>query len=153
MALMDEQHRQYGKFVNAFLKICQKGDSVAQESLFKAFGFLHAYARDHLRSEEALMETYGYPGQAAHVERHRYFADAIENARSGLLAGPATLDQLAKVNYILVEWFQMHIRSEDKQLARFLDEVASQRADQKLLTLIRGVFGTGTGTASRTSRR
>lgn len=140
MALIDEQHRQYGKFVNAFLKVCQVRDHVAEGSLRKAFNFLHAYVRQHLQEEQALMETYEYPWRAEHLERHRFFREWIEKAEQDLGTGPNTLEQLMKVHYMLVEWFQMHIRSEDRRLTDHLKEIAEKRQDGHLLSLIRGAF-------------
>jgi len=140
MALIDEQHRQYGRFVNAFLKVCQTQDRVAEGSLQKAFTFLHNYAREHLHQEEALMETYDYPAREVHLERHRFFSAWIEQTASHLSAGPTSLDQLMKIHYMLIEWFQMHIRSEDRRLTDHLKAVAEERQDGHLLNLIRGVF-------------
>lgn len=140
MALIDEQHRQYGRFVNAFLKVCQAQDHVAEGSLRKAFSFLHTYARQHLQEEKTLMETYAYPGRGEHLERHRFFSEWIEQAESQLAAGPTSLERLMKIHYMLIEWFQMHIRTEDRKLTDYLKEVAEQRQDVHLLSLIRGVF-------------
>ena len=87
MALIDEQHRQYGKFVNAFLKVCQKHDHVAEGALRKAFTFLHVYARQHLQEEAALMETYAYPGRVEHLERHHFFSAWIDQTEVQLANG------------------------------------------------------------------
>jgi hemerythrin len=140
MALIDEQHRQYGRFVNAFLKVCQTHEQVAEDSLRKAFTFLHVYARQHLHEEEALMETYAYPGRAEHLARHRFFTDWIDQTDAHLAAGPVSVEHLMKIHYMLVEWFQTHIRSEDKKLTEFLKDVAGKSLDEHLLSLIRGAF-------------
>ncbi len=140
MALIDDQHRQYGRFVNAFLKICHTQDRVAEDSLHKAFVFLHNYARQHLQEEAGLMETYAYPGRAGHLDRHRFFSDWIEQTESQLAAGPTSLEQLMKIHYMLVGWFQMHIHTEDRKLTDYLQEVAEKRQDGHLLNLIRGIL-------------
>jgi hemerythrin-like metal-binding protein len=140
MVLIDEQHRQYGRFVNAFLKVCQTQDGVADQALFKAFSFLHAYARDHLQAEQGLMETYDYPERGPHLERHRFFSAWIDQTHTELSRGSATLEQLTKIHYMLLEWFQMHIRAEDKKLTAYLRQTAEARGDGHLLGLIRGLF-------------
>jgi hemerythrin-like metal-binding protein len=140
MALIDEQHRQYGKFVNAFLKVCQKHDHVAEGALRKAFTFLHVYARQHLQEEAALMETYAYPGRVEHLERHHFFSAWIDQTEVQLANGSTSVEHLMKIHYMLVEWFKMHIRSEDRKLTDYLKEVAEKRQDSYLLNLIRDAF-------------
>ncbi len=141
MALIDEQHRQYGLFVNKFLRICNHRDTVSQDTLLKASSFLHAYARDHLRTEEALMETYGFPGREQHLAQHRRFSTWVEETHAKALLGPLTPDELIHVNYALVDWFQKHIQTEDWTLTDHLHKVAHERGDCYLLGLIRGLFG------------
>lgn len=140
MALIDDQHRQYGRFVNAFLKVCQTQDRVAEGSVHKAFVFLHNYARQHLQEEAQLMEAYAYVGRDEHLERHRFFSAWIEQAESTVSAGPVSLEQLIKIHYMLIEWFQKHIRSEDRKLTDYLKDIAEKRQDIRLLNLIRGAF-------------
>ncbi|NOY81053.1 MAG: bacteriohemerythrin [Kiritimatiellaeota bacterium] len=141
--LIDDQHKQYGRFANAFFKLCYN-DRDPRPELRKAFDFLHAYAREHLTTEEALMEEYDYPQRAAHLERHDYLRKWIDDTHERLketkqLSG----DFLMKINYVLVEWFQEHIRGMDHRLTRYLRQVAAERNDSKLLRMIKGIFSVG----------
>lgn len=141
MVLIDEQHHQYGLFVNKFLKISNHRESVCQETLLKASSFLHAYARDHLRTEEALMATYDYPRREQHMAQHRRFSGWVEEIHTKVVVRPLTPDELVQVNYSLVDWFQNHIKTEDRALTDHLHQVAHERGDHYLLGLIRGIFG------------
>ena len=144
--LIDEQHRQYGRFVNAFieayagLEACT-GMDVPQRRLLKAFGFLRAYAREHLGTEEALMQEYDYPAQAEHCRLHEHLVSWIEKTRERVETNTLDADFVMRVNGVLVEWFQAHIQTVDKRLTAYLRETAEERQDGKLLRLIKGMLG------------
>jgi len=139
MHLIDDQHRQFGRFVNGFLKAYTR-NRLDQDKLRQAFTFLQAYAREHLATEAGLMEEYEYPDKARHLGRHQYLTDWI-HATAGRLESGLKLDGLAmEANAVLVDWFQTHIETVDKRLAEYLVQIAQDRRDSKLMQLIKGVF-------------
>lgn len=137
--LIDGQHKQYGRFANAFFRMCTKGTD-PHPDLRKAFNFLHVYAREHLSTEEGLMKEYDYPEREVHVGRHDYLRKWIDDTRDHIDRDDLSKDFLMKVNYVLVDWFQEHIRKVDHRLTRYLHRVAEERKDGKLLRIIKGVF-------------
>ncbi len=140
MQLIDDQHRQYARFVNAFLKACVRTDDPRQK-LEQAFSFLNAYAREHLRTEEELMKEYGYPQEKAHLNQHKYLVEWIDKTHDEIQSKQGlNSDFVLKINYVLVDWFQDHIRKVDRQLTAFLTEIAESRKDNRLLRLIKDVF-------------
>ena len=140
IGLIDEQHQQYGRFVNAFLEACT-GRNVPHRRLVKAFSFLNAYAREHLGTEESLMQEYGYPGQAEHCKLHKHLCSWIEKTRQRVDSNTIDPDFLMAVNGVLVEWFQAHIQTVDKRLTAYLRQVAEERQDGRLLRMIKGLLG------------
>lgn len=139
MSLIDEQHRQFGRFVNGFLKAYPQGQ-LDDRKLNQAFGFLQAYAREHLSTEEALMEEYEYPDRSRHLGRHEYLSSWIQDAGARLQSDSYSDSLAMEANGVLVDWFQTHITTVDMRLTQFLQRVAEERQDGKLLRLIKGVF-------------
>ena len=146
VALVDEQHRQYARFTNAFLKASGQGRA-PRAKMIEAFGFLKAYAREHLSMEESLMDEYGFEGAEAHKIQHARFRDWTVKAADRLqdLEEPDS-DFLLKVNYMLVDWFQQHIRNVDRSLTSFLRRKAEESRDPALIRIIKGIIkGSGKG--------
>ncbi len=139
LELIDSQHRQYARFANAFFQICTR-NSKPHPDLIKAFNFLHVYARDHLSTEEKLMAEYQYPERAAHIARHDYLRKWIDDTRDRVLNGGLSDDFLMKVNYVLVDWFQEHIKHVDHRLIDYLRRTARERNDGKLLRMLRNIL-------------
>ena len=138
--LIDRQHQEYRRRANAFLKRCVEEGGTEKE-LAKTFEFLESYVREHLRTEEGLMAEYDYPHRAQHEGQHHYLASWIKDTQATLGEnGSLDTNTVLKVNFVLVDWFQKHILTVDKQLTTFLCEIADRRKDRKLLRLIKGVF-------------
>lgn len=140
IGVIDEQHQQYGRFVNAFLEACT-GRDIPHRRLVKAFSFLNAYAREHLSTEESLMKEYDYPGRAEHVQLHRHLSSWIEKTRHRVDSDTLEPDFVMAVNGVLVEWFQEHIQAVDKRMTAYLRQLAEERQDGKLLRMIKGLLG------------
>ena len=140
MAAIDDQHREYSKRVNAFLRECvERGGE--REALSSTFTFLRQYVIEHLSTEEKLMAEYDYPQRAQHVAQHDYLRGWTDETSDGLAGHVLDTDYTLKVNYVLVEWFQKHIKTVDKRLTAFLTQLASERKLPKLMALMKSALG------------
>ncbi len=137
--LIDGQHQQYGRFVNAFLRAYSKG-RVDHGKTEQAFGFLRAYVREHLSTEEMLMKECDYPDMAAHLNAHVYFSQWVQDVAARLGNEQHSDDFAMEASCMLVEWFQEHIKSTDKCLTAFLQDVAEGRRGTKLQRLLRSLL-------------
>lgn len=141
---IDAQHREFGRRVNRFLDACV-GDTDDSEALRETFHFLADYAAEHLELEETLMREYDYPRRDEHESQHARFRTFVKESILAMRHPALPIDFTMSVNYMLVDWFQSHIRGVDKPLTAFLHEVAKTRKPPKLVQLIQGIFGTGDG--------
>lgn len=136
--LIDRQHREYGRRVNGFLKHCAD-EGCAPEDVKEAFDFLRLYVVEHFGTEEALMETFGYPQMAAHVDLHRGFRSWIDDTAKKVNSIPGNRDSTLRVSYKLVDWFQRHIKTVDKKLTQYLKERAKEDKTPALVRLVKGI--------------
>ncbi|MBT3376060.1 MAG: bacteriohemerythrin [Lentisphaerae bacterium] len=137
--LIDDQHQQYGRFVNGFLKAYGKS-RLDQRKVEQTFRFLRAYVREHLGTEEALMKDYDYPHLADHLEQHGVLSDWVHEA-SVRLRKEAYSDAFAmEASSMLVDWFQTHIETVDKRLTRHLVNLAETHQDGRLRQLLKGLL-------------
>jgi len=144
VAIIDRQHQQYARFVNAFLQLCMRSTDVRPD-LEKAFNFLYAYAREHLTTEERLMEEFDYPDRETHVKLHDYLRSWTEQAREHLGAGDLPDDFVMRINYVLVDWFQEHIKRTDRKLTDWLRRIAEEQRTPRIVRLVKGLFSSSEG--------
>ncbi len=115
---IDEQHRELvvalGKLMVSF------GDNSAEEEVRRLLLFLNGYVTDHFQTEEALMETYGFPEQEAHKARHKSFIEAFRRLIDEFKENGATTKLAEMAQYNVITWLLNHIGREDKQLGAFL---------------------------------
>jgi len=137
--LIDGQHQQYGRFVNGFLKAYSKS-KLDQRKAEQTFGFLRAYVREHLGTEETLMRDFSYPHMAEHVQKHKVLVDWVHSASHRLQHEPYSDAFAMEAGAMLVEWFQSHIEAVDKRLVKHLSELAETHQDGRLHRLLRGLF-------------
>lgn len=137
--LIDGQHQQYGLFVNGFLKAYTK-DRLDQRKVEQTFRFLRAYVREHLGTEEALMEEYGYPHMVRHVREHAVLRDWVQDASFRLQTEPYSEAFAMEASSMLVDWFQTHIELLDKRLTTHLVELSNEHSDGRLRKLLKGLL-------------
>ena len=116
---IDQQHRDLFAQVNQIYAMTQAEpqDNAAIRAQLTEFA---ALAIAHFDLEEALMTQYDYPNFEVHFKTHR----ALVNKVQALLEKPdRSLDGLpAEVTQVLADWMVHHIRGEDQQMIRFLQE-------------------------------
>jgi hemerythrin len=116
---IDQQHRDLFTQVNQIYAMTQAEpqDNAAIRAQLTEFA---ALAIAHFDLEEALMIQHAYPNFEVHFKTHR----ALVNKVQALLEKPDhSLDELpAEVTQVLADWMVHHIRGEDQQMIRFLQE-------------------------------
>ncbi|MCI5928827.1 MAG: hemerythrin family protein [Pseudoflavonifractor capillosus] len=117
--LIDSEHRRLFDAVNELMDACAQGQGRGQ--IQKTVDFLSAYVVKHFQDEERLQTQSKYPGYPAHKTFHDGYRRQLgDTARSLLQEGPTVkaLSDLNRVIGVLVS----HIRTEDKRLARYIQE-------------------------------
>ncbi len=115
---IDRQHM----FLVANLNILYLGlvSGEDREAIEEVLRNLGGYTRFHFRSEERLMDKFGYPEElfSRHRKEHREFIDKVTGYIEKYEAGEAelTLDLLG----FLASWLQGHIAGTDRRLGKWL---------------------------------
>ena len=148
---IDSQHHEFVARINRFLDVCST-QGANHEDLVKTFTFLTDYAAQHLSFEETLMGEFNYPQAKAHSEQHDHLRTFIAEALAKVDANDLSSDFTLKVNFMLVDWFQNHIRKVDRLLTDYLKAVAERDKVPKLLKLIKGVLHLDGHGGSKTDR-
>lgn len=110
--VIDEHHRYLFDLINDLYQVViHKRGAREVARLIKS---LDAYAKIHFRSEEQMMNHYGYSGIDRQLHQHHAFEEKIAEFYEELHANPlvAQFDVLA----YLRDWLIHHIRIEDAQL-------------------------------------
>ena len=125
-ALIDAQHREPFRQVDALLLAFRSGRSVGE--LGDLLAFLGDYVITHFRTEEALMEERAYPGRAAHLAQHAGFISELAGLREEhQREGPSAL-VVVRVNARVTRWLFEHIARSDRKLGKFLRGPAASPA-------------------------
>jgi hemerythrin len=122
-AVIDGQHQELFRRLEALLGAMMKGDKAEMARLFD---FLGSYVVEHFDAEERLMQAHGYPDRAVHVAAHqRFLADYTALRRSLDAAGGVGGAALTiKVHNWCGDWLKVHIAGTDQALAAFLGKKA-----------------------------
>lgn len=103
---IDAQHRQLFELAASF---AGQGDEIR---IMKSLAILCEYAKVHLRDEEAMLVTIGYPDIEAHRDAHsefrRMLRELLQDARTLSLDGIAN-----RVDRLINGWFYNHIMHVD----------------------------------------
>lgn len=118
VADVDRQHQELVRMIGALNDAMAEGAS--QEVMGATIAGLIDYTRTHFATEEALFDTYGYPGAAAHKAQHREFVSQVEDFKRGFDEGRLFLS--LDVMDFLGQWLVQHIQGSDGQFAPFLNE-------------------------------
>ena len=118
IAEIDQQHKRLIQMLNDLADAATKGK--AREVAEKTLDEMVAYAGEHFRKEEQLMEQYGYPNLEGHIAAHRSFAKNVTEMREAQQSGNVMIG--VKVLKYLSEWLNRHIKGTDKMYSAFLNE-------------------------------
>lgn len=118
---IDDQHRNLIELTNEASALFARGPTTKQ--LRQVVRELLGYAIYHFRTEESLMQRYGYgdsdvTGADTHVRAHRDFAAKVVAIQEAL-QNHEYVDFERLVDY-LADWITRHIMGTDRKLAAFI---------------------------------
>lgn len=111
---LDDDHRQLVDCVNQLHTATSegRGHAVVRHILEQ----LLAYTQAHFDREEREMALYHFPQLVRHKEQHVKLLNAVMELKRKFDAGGLTV--ASQVSVLLRDWLSIHIRREDKELAR-----------------------------------
>lgn len=118
-ALIDSEHRQLFAAVNNLMDACSQGKGRTQ--IQQTVTFLSNYVVKHFGDEERLQTQSNYPGYSAHKQFHDGYRRQLADVSQELVQAGPTVKALSDLNRV-VGVLVSHIRTEDKRLARHLQE-------------------------------
>ena len=116
---LDQQHQQLIKLLN--ILISTRGTiNTHSETVSDTLMAMTRYAQAHFKTEERLMETYGYPGLEEQKKQHRDFRKSTVDFSTAAYYG---IDQVpeALLEY-LVNWWVHHILEDDMAYRAFFKD-------------------------------
>ena len=118
IGMIDSQHREYFRRVNQAL--ASAGSERLEEGFQEALAFVQVYALEHFDAEQDAMTFHAYPGYEGHLAQHQVFASRLDALAEALAAEGFRADVSQRLNALLVDWFVLHIRTEDRRLGDYL---------------------------------
>lgn len=116
-AIIDSEHRELFRAVNAMMDACAKGQGRA--SIEPTVKFLLDYVNRHFSHEEDLQLRKKYPNTTAHKQFHAEYTRKLKALVTAIPAGGPSVADLAAINNHIA-LLVTHIRTEDKRLGSFL---------------------------------
>lgn len=118
---MDAQHAHWIRLIEEFRSIGSEQllGPLGIDAAAQALEQLLRYTQMHFASEEQFMSAHGYPGIAAHKERHREL-EATVTKLLGEIHAHRTCSTPLKLNLFVTIWLLEHILQEDDRYARFV---------------------------------
>jgi hemerythrin len=116
--LVDEQHKELFRRVNALLAACEFG--MGKEEIEKTISFIEDYVDYHFASEEALMLKYEYPDYEEHKLYHDLLRSRYFKMKEEITSGRLSVPDILRLHAFLADWVRMHTMSVDKVLGAFL---------------------------------
>ena len=115
--LLNEQHQKlFGTLKELYMAMEDKSDKPA---LLHIINNLSLYVKQHLETEEALLEKYNYPGLEEQREQHRLFVSKIDEFKTEFENNRFML--YFDIAIFLKTWIANHIEETDKKYADFLN--------------------------------
>lgn len=115
---IDGDHRKLVDLVNALHTATTDGRGAdVIEGIMRE---LLDYTTAHLRREESLMASVGFPHLERHKMGHDHFVAQLEDLRGKFESGSITV--AAQLSTVLRDWLSLHIRRSDKELKSYLDK-------------------------------
>ncbi len=132
--VVDAQHHQLVDMLNVLIEVVTDRRHAGEEQILSLLDGLQAYACEHFRDEEALMDKWGCtPAHiAAHTRQHEIFAEQIGVARNEYLAAGGSRDILEVLANFVTSWLSFHILGSDRDMAGQIVRIrAGQPADRR----------------------
>jgi hemerythrin len=126
---IDTEHRNLFALINEFHDKCAGGDLHAESA--NVLNKLVAYAEEHFKHEEVLMESNAYPRLDHHREQHAALYTSIFEVNERFAANPRALD--AGTRSFLKHWLLDHILKDDMDFREFRIRQSEQAAKKEAL--------------------
>ncbi len=114
MTEVDAQHRALFDRLNELLAASRGGQGSAKVGEF--FQFLAAYAAQHFRSEERVMDCRGCRARGINRAAHAVFREQLTTIRNQYEKTGATEEIARSIEVHLCDWFKSHIAQVDTRL-------------------------------------
>ncbi len=123
---IDHQHQELFAGVDRLIAAMKASDPA---EVARLMDFLGAYAVEHFRAEEELMQHHGYPEFALHKAAHTRFIQDYGDLRKKFEIKGAVSFVTIQVKTWLGDWLAAHVSGTDMAFARWLQRAARpQRA-------------------------
>jgi hemerythrin len=119
--VIDAQHREIYKRMSGLLETV--GNHATREELEQVLDFFLTFVVGHFRSEEKLMEEYGYGEMKTHVAQHNQFTMISLMLRDEYKASGEPSVLYVKLAGISNNWFREHILGTDKKMAEYIRDL------------------------------
>lgn len=113
--ILDAQHRELFSRIDGLLEACMQRKGA--EQVMDTVRFLESYVVEHFGMEEELMRRYEYAGLRDHEALHREFRQRVADLSAEIERQEVGPLLVVKVNRILVDWLNSHIRKVDRAMA------------------------------------
>ena len=113
--LIDSQHKELIKAINALFEECMRG--TAADQIDKTVDFLVSYVKRHFSEEESLQRQSNYPDYQNHRKLHEEFSKMVSELAAGLKQSGPTSTMIHKLIRSVGDWFISHIQQQDAKVA------------------------------------
>lgn len=118
IAEIDEEHKVFFDLVERGQKILEHLDQDCLKEICTLIGDLEKFIKNHFKVEESFMKKIGYPDFLEHQLEHSIFEAQITGIETKIIEYNQEAYVLRMLDFI-VEWFILHIGSEDQKLADY----------------------------------
>lgn len=113
--LIDKEHQMYFDLLNRLYAENEQG--AGRDKLDRLFNEFIQFVRFHFLVEENLMLDSGYSDYGLHKMAHRHALDTLKSKLFDFQSGKTSCSDVLD---FAIEWFLMHISSQDKKFGEFL---------------------------------
>lgn len=113
--ILDAQHRELFTRIDRLLEACMQRKGA--EQMMDTLRFLESYVIEHFGMEEEMMRRYEYAGLRDHEALHREFRQRVTDLSAEIEREGAGSLMVLKVNGLIVDWLNTHIRKVDRIMA------------------------------------
>lgn len=117
VAICDEQHKKLFTIINKLHEAMKNGKG--KEIIGSVLSELIDYTVYHFKTEEELMEKYGFPGRFSHKREHEDLAKKALDLNDRFKKGEPVLT--IEVMNFLKGWLTNHTTGSDKKYGEFLN--------------------------------
>lgn len=116
---LNDQHKMLFDTLDKLYKAME--DKSDKNALAKVIDELILYSKEHLMTEEALLEKYNYPGIAQQKEQHKIFIEKVLHFREEFATNNNFMLYF-NMAVFLKNWIANHIQEIDRLYSDFLNE-------------------------------